>query len=52
MGRQGARAVFDGSGEGDHLGGHRAPMEGDGGEHGEDGVGGPVPRSTENRGDP
>jgi hypothetical protein len=52
MGRRGARAVFDGSAEGDHLGGHRAPMEGDGGERGEDGVGGPVPRSTENRGDP
>jgi hypothetical protein len=50
MGRRGASAVFDGASEGDHLGGHWAPMEGDGGECGEDGVGGLVPRSTENRG--
>jgi hypothetical protein len=28
MGRRGARAVFDGSGEGDHLRGHQASMEG------------------------
>lgn len=43
--------VFDG-GEGDHLGGHRASMEGDGGESGKDGVGGLVPRSTKNQTDP
>jgi hypothetical protein len=28
MGRRGASAVFDGASEGDHLGGHWAPMKG------------------------
>jgi hypothetical protein len=39
MGRWGASVAFDGAGEGDHLGGHQASMEGDGGERGEDGMG-------------
>jgi hypothetical protein len=52
MGRRGASMVFDGVGEGDHLRGHWASMEGDGGERGEDGVGGLMPRLTESQADP